>query len=531
MQQQQRGVASDRAVHLLERVATPFPLPPLNVFCKSGYELGLIDLKWDSPSNLVANAPFTILGVNIYRSIDSEFGPFTRINEFPIGANFYRDRTENVLVEENVSGSFLLRDTVEEPANPGQYVFKTSNAIVVPESQGVPTNNPKDVVVWVNGLEVPVLNVRGASGEVTIDPYRRVNYVTQSLEGTLPILETDTVICAYRYNRNLIGSQHRIFYRITTVGYDSCGGNSGNLVETPIDVASPTQLQEIEKLDYIWREAIRRNRWILDQGGERVKVFIRKTAGVPCPCIPDSHHNQPISDCLLCIGTGFIGGYEGPFNLTIAPDDGERTFNRTPIGATVSHTYEVWTGPSPMLSQRDMVIRQNGDRYSIGAVRMPSNRGNILQQHFQINLIDEKDIRYRVLVDGVALPPLTLASLPSPDGYAPAEITEKPNIPDEREERGRTKAWENINFLAHETSFHFHAVQPHFAESAKSRSKCDKIRPFHSQREKAPNSHIEGYCRKNGYSLFLGSCVQVPPCREGSRSYEMVDGCEKTYPH
>jgi hypothetical protein len=96
---------------------------------------------------------------------------------------------------------------------------------------------------------------------------------------------------------------------------------------------------------------------------------------------------------------------------------------------------------------RDFLVKQNGDRYSVGPVRMPSNRGNLLQQHFSINRLDEGDIRYTVPVDGVTLPPFTVRGQPSPLGYAPAEITNKENIPDEREEKGRTKAWENIVYL------------------------------------------------------------------------------------
>lgn len=442
-----RTVAIDRPIDLLERVNSPFPLPPLNVFCRSGYERGLIDLRWDNPAILTHNGKFSILGVNIYRSMDSEFGPFVRINEVPLGGGFYRDQTTNVLVEEDVSEQFLQRNTVEDPSNPGRYVFKTQNPIVVPESQGVPSNDPRHVRVWVNDIEVPVLAIRGASGEVVIDPWFRVDFPTQTVVGTFPKDPLDKVVCGYRYNRTLLGTdlnEGRIFYRFTTVGV-SCDG--ADLVETPLEVASPTQLQEIEKLDYIWREAIHRNRWILDQGGERVKVFIRKTSGVPCPCIPDTHHGQALADCPVCFGGGFVGGFEGPFNLTIAPDDAEKKRNRSPIGSTTEHTYEVWTGPSPLLSQRDFVVKQNGDRYSVGPVRMPSNRGNVLQQHFTINRLDISDIRYTLPIDGVSLPPLTLSGPPTPDGYAPAEITEKENIPEEREIRGRTKVWENQNYL------------------------------------------------------------------------------------
>jgi hypothetical protein len=68
----------------------------------------------------------------------------------------------------------------------------------------------------------------------------------------------------------------------------------------------------------------------------------------------------------------------------------------------------------------------------------------LLQQHFTMGVFDEKDIRYQVPIDNPnrmqanrirpAVPPLN----------SPAQVTDKPNIPDERELRGRTIAWENI---------------------------------------------------------------------------------------
>jgi hypothetical protein len=123
-------------------------------------------------------------------------------------------------------------------------------------------------------------------------------------------------------------------------------------------------------------------------------------------------------------------------------------------GQRLEHTYEVWMGPSPVVTQRDFIVKQTGERYSIGAVRRPSNRGNLLQQHFQIGYIDEQDIRYRVPVDGTDLLvyPQTRytanTEVPYPvgaDTRTPV-ITEKSNIPGNREERGRTGTHENITY-------------------------------------------------------------------------------------
>ena len=438
----------------LEITKAPWPLPPLNVFLTAGYPTGF-DLTWDDPSILAVNSRFKILGVNIYRSFDSEFGPFERISELLVCSTFWRDQTDNeLIIEEDVSNKFILNgeQSASGSAAP-RWVFKTLHSPIVKEgSQAIPTNSPDDVRVYIDGVPVRPLRVNGFSGEVEIDPFLYANVSTQKLNPSLVPGPNSKVTCTYRRNRELVRSDldARIFYRVTTVGVpiecDLSKVQCSDLVETPLEHATATSLMEIEKLDYMWKEAVRRNRWILEQGGERVKVFVRKNVGIPCTCISDEYHKQPINDCLICYGTGIVGGYEGPYDLLIAPDDAERRVTQKEMGRTVEHVYEVWTGPAPLLSQRDFILKINGGRYSVGAVRFPSNRGMVLQQHINISFLDEREIRYKVPVGN----PIKYAAVqlaPSgPEQEAQAVPTDKPNIPDERELRGRSKAWENTTY-------------------------------------------------------------------------------------
>jgi hypothetical protein len=307
-------------------------------------------------------------------------------------------------------------------------------------------------VVRIDGVPVRPLSVHGFPGEVEIDPFIYADIARQKLDPALVPGPNSRVTCTYRRNRTLLKTDlgQRVFYRVTSIGVkvncDLSRVQCEDLIETPLENATATNSMEIEKLDYIWREAVRRNRFILEQGGERVKVFLRKNLGLRCPCTPDDYHKQPLNDCLICFGTGIVDGYEGPYDALIAPDDAERRIAQKDIGRTLEHTYEVWTGPAPILSQRDFLVKINGERYSIGAVRFPSNRGMVLQQHFNIGHLDEKDIRYRVAVGN----PVRFAAIefaPSgPEREADASITNKPNIPDERELRGRSKVWEDIEY-------------------------------------------------------------------------------------
>jgi hypothetical protein len=444
----------DRQTTELELTKAPWPAPPLNLFMTSGFEPGVIDLTWDDPTELAINSRFRLVGVNIYRSFDSEFGPFERVTDTLVGARFWRDRTDNELVEEDVTGQFVLfGDCTASGSNAPRYVFKTQNFPIVKEgSQKVNADSPDDVHVFIDGRPARVLHVYGSTGEIEIDPFVYVDVAKQAWDPSLVPQPQSRVTCVYRFTRKLIRTDlmQRIFYRVTTVGIPiGCNiatASSEDFVETPIEKATATSTMEIEKLDYIWKEAIRRNRWILEQGGERVKIFLQKHAGISCPCIPDDYHGQPISDCHICFGTSFVGGYDGPYDAIVAPDDAERRISQSNIGRTATHNYEVWTGPAPIMSMRDFLVKINGDRYSVSAVRFPQNRGAVLQQHFTIGHIDEKDIRYRVPMSNPTRA-VALEFAPSgPEQEASSEITNNPSIPEERQLRGRTKVWENIEY-------------------------------------------------------------------------------------
>jgi hypothetical protein len=442
----------DRVPGALEITKSPWPLSPLNLTLRSGFRPGVFELTWDDPTGISVNRDFNLVGVNIYRSFDSEFGPFERITDVPVGSTFWRDVTNNVLVEEDVSDRFSVFGATAAGMDQQRFVFKTMNAPIVKEaSQQIPANSPYDVQVYVDGVLARVRSVTGLSGEVELDVRDIPEVGTQTYTKAVIPTADSKVTCVYRYTKSLLKTtlMQRVFYRVTAVGIhvdaDLGTVQSQALAETPLADAVSTSSYEVEKLDFMWKEAVRRNRWILEQGGERVRLFLRKHVGPLCPCTPDHFHKQAINDCLTCYGTGIVGGYEGPYDTIVAPDDGERRIAQKEHGLSVEHTYEVWTGPMPILTQRDFLVKLNGERYSVGPVRFPSNRGMILQQHFSIAHISESDIRRHVPLDA----PVKYASgfAPSgPENGGSSDTTDKPEIPEDRQLRGRTRAWENTEF-------------------------------------------------------------------------------------
>ena len=419
-----------------------------------------------------SNSSWDIVGVNVYRSDTGERGPYFRVNKVPIQTNFFRDRTGLIAVTDEVVRWDVSWIYKGDAPNQVLWRFQTRHTPIAKATDGNQlADSPTDVVVYIDGVRAQVSSVNGRTGEIDLsgvgvwDPSTEtwVNPPLPKEDGSSSI----TVDYSWRRAELLTNLDNisKVFYRVTTLAVDPTGTTPSGLVETPLGYSEPIAAINSEKLDYIWKEAIRRNRWILEQGGERVKLFIRRVTGTPCNCSWDptllEYTKQPVNNCLSCFGTGFLGGYEGPIDLIVGPDDAERRVAQTANGRRLEHTYEVWTGPSPMLSQRDFIVKQNGERYSIGPVRRTGVRGVSLQQAFQIAYLDSHDIRYQVPLVGLetlAWPetrytrpeeaPCVEAD-PHPVGFdyqATPMGTEVPKIPDGREQRGRTPVWANIMY-------------------------------------------------------------------------------------
>ena len=419
-----------------------------------------------------SNSDWEIIGVNVYRSDTGERGPYFRVNRIPVMTNFFRDRTD---VREE-SAEVIPWDTGwvfngTSPNQPDVYRLQVHYWPMVKRTgNGVPADSSFDVEVHVDGVQAPVAMVYGPKGQITLDMTPVWNPSTETWDAPTVPTEDSVVTVRYYWQRGnqLVGTlddRSKVFYRLATVAVDASGSSPTGLVETPLGYSEPISPLNSEKLDYIWKEAIRRNKWILEQGGERVKLFIRRVTGVKCACMWDSRleewSGQPINNCLKCYGAGWVGGYEGPIDIIIGPDDSERRVSQSPIGRRLEHTYEVWIGPTPMLSQRDFIVKQNGERYSVGPVRRTQVRGLILQQAFSIGYLDTGDIRYKVPMGELErLPwPQTRYTRPEdspcaeadphPVGYdyqATPMATEVPKIDDGREQRGRTPVWANITY-------------------------------------------------------------------------------------
>lgn len=427
------------------------PLAPKSPMVTSPYLIGVLDVRWDDPSIYAENNGMDFVGCNVYRAYDSPEAEYERVTTTPLGVLFYRDQTteEPVVDEDPVAGGRLIAGTNAT----GDWIVKTYHRpIVIPGSNGKICDSVQYVTVRVKVTSasawetVPAFRVMGETGEIFLINKKVYNNRTNRLDNPiLPNLaQGGEIRVSYTYLNNWIQTDinRKVYYKVTSLAV--CPGNS-QLQETPLSQCVAVSPYDMERVDWIWAESIRRNRFILEQGGERVKLFIRRWAGTRCSCW-DEEYRTGRSSCLSCYGTSYVGGYYGSYDIIIAPPETEKIVELQDVGLHVNYDWQTWMGPYPLINDRDFIVRQNNDRYTIAHVNPQGQRGAIFQQHFTLAPLDHNDVRYRVPIDGgqSGVPAAWNAYREVRPTAASPTIPDKPEIPDQYQLKGRTVTFENI---------------------------------------------------------------------------------------
>lgn len=411
-----------------------YPDAPINVHVTHPYILGHLDVRWDDARFLDGNVYKELVGYNVYRAYDTPAGPWQKLTNSPIGTTFYRDSHQIQQVIDEVP-IFLTGNSVA-----GEFVVVAQNRPIVkpmqstlyqntPHSVTILANSNRDVTVTVNGQPFLVDKVVGHTGEIFLKTGKCMDPVTQKFVN-YSVPPGSDVRVSYYYVRNtvLTNLEQRIYYRVSSVDIDG--------LETPVEKIPAICHKDFEGPDWMWKEAIRRVKWILEQAGEPAKLFIRKYVGTKCPDYIHQRKNAP-NDCKLCYGTNIVGGYEGPYDILLAPPDQQKQLNLTDLGIQVIQTNNTFTLASPYVTQRDFVVKANGERHSIGPVTMPTVRGTPLLQFFDTSLRNEKDIIYLVPITGSD-------SIPADGPAAEPRINdEKQTVPAGQQLKGRTPKYGN----------------------------------------------------------------------------------------
>lgn len=141
----------------------------------------------------------------------------------------------------------------------------------------------------------------------------------------------------------------------------------------------------------------KKNVYLKTQTGLPVFLFRKKTFGQYCPaCFDLIKQRISKTNCEVCFGTGFAGGYWKPMDLYVnraVPDSVTKSigFNKT-TGAMVVETTNF-----PIVCAGDFILfPQVGDRYRVVSITVHTRMGAVISQYVNLTEINRSDIEYLV---------------------------------------------------------------------------------------------------------------------------------------
>jgi hypothetical protein len=121
--------------------------------------------------------------------------------------------------------------------------------------------------------------------------------------------------------------------------------------------------KESFEIDYIYESILSRNRMVLESGSDLVQIFRMKTSGTRCtnPSCPayNNYDQNGAADCLTCLGTGYVSGYDYVEEIKVRFPMEQEVINIQPGGLLRQVKPRAWTMPDPVLHQFDIAINFN----------------------------------------------------------------------------------------------------------------------------------------------------------------------------
>lgn len=159
-------------------------------------------------------------------------------------------------------------------------------------------------------------------------------------------------------------------------------------------------LPDLKRIEQKWMLEIRRRyTWLLQAGGTKCKLFKRKWSGTKCPNWDALRKiEDPSPSDTICYGTGFVGGYHTPIDITVSFVSPTATSVRS---MEFGHWFEFqpknWTLWEPNLLDRDLIVNTvTGERFEITSVTKTSWRGLTLRQNFETRKLETTSVIYKI---------------------------------------------------------------------------------------------------------------------------------------
>lgn len=387
----------------------------------SGAVPGIRDLSWehDPTPEVVGYLPF--------RSEDRGSN-WKAIASYPVPGTRYRDETRL----EEVTYTVQETDWVSR-GDDGTWVFRVPHKPLysnIVSGRAILASLPEHAQIWIDDKAILPARIDALRGDVWLPNAFGLVRDMDWRERVFPQAGPGSVVrVVYKRLLNYVDTtpEARSFYAIVPVM------SNGQLAHDPgAPGTEVVNIMEVDKMDFMQAEMVRRNAWLLEQAGEPVHLLMRRTKGKPCGCL---NGGQARTGCQVCYETGIVGGYYGPYDILFLDPDSEASREINEGGVKVTRSSRSFIGPSPVIQSGDLIVRKNGERLIIGPVVYKSPRGVLLQQDYTVERLNAGDTRYRVPVRG--------AEQPSP--FHPA-FEAKPGVEGEplvKPTTDPTKVWEN----------------------------------------------------------------------------------------
>ena len=385
----------------------------------SGVIPGIRDLMWSADKSAV-------LGYMAYRA-ENRYGPWTALSPDPIPGERFRDETTLTPVIYTVTDAdWTDRGTY------GYWAFRVPNAPIYGEvvnGRVILASTPAHVSLVVDGKQIQAARVDGVEGRIWVPQTLMVQGHTPAALPYVNLTDTSVVTVTYNTLTNFVEPtpERRSFYTIVPIGAD------GLPLHEPGVVGDVVNIMEVDKMDFMQAAMVERNAWEFEFSGEPAYLLIKRTKGTECACKAGS--NQARTGCPSCYETGIVGGYYGPYDIPFIDPDAGTTTETTEGGRKVTRASRSYLSPTPPIAAGDLIVRKNGERLVISNPTYKSPRGVLLQQDFDVNLIQYGDTRYMIPLRTTATPIVYNPGFQDSPGVLGEPVTTPLTDP--------TKNWEN----------------------------------------------------------------------------------------
>lgn len=165
-------------------------------------------------------------------------------------------------------------------------------------------------------------------------------------------------------------------------------------------------------LEWYFLSIREKNKWILNQGGERVLLYKRRYEGQRCPLFDTDRHTSAQHGDEICYGTGWIAtdakidgvnpggpyyGYFQPIEIVVSLlSSGPTDLALTDYGQQRIYKPHSWTSFEPLLTPGDVIVRRNNERFNITEVFPRRWKHYVLHQDFEMTEIERGSIIYKL---------------------------------------------------------------------------------------------------------------------------------------